>query len=168
MHARYFGSKLWSGESWYMQIDSHMVFAQNWDSLSISMLNAAPAPKPVLTHYPPAHTSPLKGVGNRICDPLIADSNIEAQIVRLAGAPQYEKTVSKTPHFAPFVAAGYFVAHSSFLAEVPFDPLMPWIFMGKWSGTVDGNSERQSEVCQNSPRILVARFGPAQTTGLCS
>jgi hypothetical protein len=35
------------------------------------------------------------------------------------------------PRFAPFVAAGYFVAHSDFLKEVPFDPFLPWIFMGE-------------------------------------
>ena len=35
------------------------------------------------------------------------------------------------PRFAPFVAAGYFVAHSKFLVDVPFDPLLPWIFMGE-------------------------------------
>jgi len=114
-----------------MQIDSHMTFAPSWDSLSIAMLVAAPSPHPVLTHYPPAHTSKLGGVGPRICDPLIADSSIEAQIVRLAGAPTFESTVGPTPRFAPFVAAGYFVAHSNFLRDVPFDPLLPWIFMGE-------------------------------------
>jgi hypothetical protein len=35
------------------------------------------------------------------------------------------------PRFAPFTAAGYFVAHSDFLREVPFDPFLPWIFMGE-------------------------------------
>jgi hypothetical protein len=35
--------------------------------------------------------------------------------------------VSAVPRFAPFVAAGYFVAHSSFLREVPFDPFLPYV-----------------------------------------
>jgi hypothetical protein len=29
--ARYFASKLWHGEQWYMQIDAHMTFAEDWD-----------------------------------------------------------------------------------------------------------------------------------------
>lgn len=29
--ARFLGSKLWDGEEYYMQIDSHMTFADNWD-----------------------------------------------------------------------------------------------------------------------------------------
>lgn len=43
----------------------------------------------------------------------------------------YDKLQLKTPRFAPFIAAGYFVAHSDFLREVPFDPFLPWIFMGE-------------------------------------
>ena len=46
--ARYFGSKLWYGEEWFMQIDSHMTFAQDWDALSIQMLENAPSNKPVI------------------------------------------------------------------------------------------------------------------------
>mmetsp|Transcript_112 Transcript_112/g.177 ORF Transcript_112/g.177 Transcript_112/m.177 type:complete len:165 (+) Transcript_112:3-497(+) len=36
-----------------------------------------------------------------------------------------------TPRFAPFIAAGMFFTHGSFLGDIPFDPLMPWIFMGE-------------------------------------
>lgn len=43
---------------------------------------------------------------------------------------EYDK-VRSIPRFAPFVAAGYFVAHSRFLTDVPFDPFLPWIFMGE-------------------------------------
>ena len=38
--------KLWYGEEWFMQIDSHMTFAQDWDALSIEMLENAPSNKP--------------------------------------------------------------------------------------------------------------------------
>lgn len=32
---------------------------------------------------------------------------------------------------APFIGAGFFFAHSSFLADVPFDPYVPWVFTGE-------------------------------------
>jgi Glycosyltransferase (GlcNAc) len=35
------------------------------------------------------------------------------------------------PRFAPVVGAGYVVADSSLLKQVPFDPFLPWIFMGE-------------------------------------
>jgi [Skp1-protein]-hydroxyproline N-acetylglucosaminyltransferase len=132
--ARYFASKLWSGEEWYMQIDAHMTFAEHWDATSVAMLKKAPSQKPILSHYPPSHTIDLdKGKDNpgaRLCGPIFATSDLEAQIVRLEGGG-WDHNKLEYPGFAPFTAAGYFVAHSSFLKEVPFDPFLPWIFMGE-------------------------------------
>jgi len=132
--ARYFASKLWNGEQWYMQIDSHMTFAKNWDAISIQMLKKAPTKKPVISHYPPSEDTNFERVKTqsapRLCHPTFATSEIESQIIRLQGNG-FSKNFQETPRFAPFVAAGYFVAHSEFLREVPFDPFLPWIFMGE-------------------------------------
>jgi hypothetical protein len=43
--ARYFASKLWYGEQWFMQTDAHMTFAYHWDATSIEMLQRAPSAK---------------------------------------------------------------------------------------------------------------------------
>eukprot|EP00640_Fibrocapsa_japonica_P001155 CAMPEP_0113941122 /NCGR_PEP_ID=MMETSP1339-20121228/7110_1 /TAXON_ID=94617 /ORGANISM="Fibrocapsa japonica" /LENGTH=421 /DNA_ID=CAMNT_0000945183 /DNA_START=376 /DNA_END=1641 /DNA_ORIENTATION=- /assembly_acc=CAM_ASM_000762 len=132
--ARHFASKLWMGETYFFQIDSHMIFAQNWDQTLISMYQNCPTPNPkrVLTHYPPDTQSKNweKQAGYRMCDPLFATSDIESEIVRLNAAIPRDKE-DKGPRFAPFIAAGFFFAHSSFLGEIPFDPLMPYIFMGE-------------------------------------
>ena len=37
----------------------------------------------------------------------------------------------KVPAYAPFVAAGFFFGSAQLLYDVPFDPLLPWIFMGE-------------------------------------
>lgn len=133
--ARYFASKLWYGEQWYMQIDAHMTFKQDWDAISIEMLQAAPSKKPVISHYPPSHLADLEAMAkqpaSRLCGPIFAASDLESQIIRLEGASKYDMIKLDTPRFAPFTAAGYFVAHSDFLREVPFDPFLPWIFMGE-------------------------------------
>ena len=69
-----------------MQTDAHMTFAQNWDSISIEMLNKAPSKKPVLSHYPPSHTVDLEKMdqkpGARLCGPVFANSDLETQIIR--------------------------------------------------------------------------------------
>lgn len=69
-----------------MQTDAHMTFAKNWDTLSIAMLNKAPSQKPVLSHYPPAHTVDLEKMANkpgaRLCGPIYANSDLETQIIR--------------------------------------------------------------------------------------
>lgn len=133
--ARYFASKLWYGEQWFMQIDSHIFFRQDWDALSVEMLQKAPSKKPVLSHYPPPDTynldEPAKRPAARLCGPVFASSDLEAQIIRLEGSGVYDQKIIDYPRFAPFTAAGYFVAHSDFLREVPFDPFLPWIFMGE-------------------------------------
>lgn len=49
----------------------------------------------------------------------------------LEGGGVWDDAPLEYPAFAPFTAAGYFVAHSDFLHEVPFDPFLPWIFMGE-------------------------------------
>jgi [Skp1-protein]-hydroxyproline N-acetylglucosaminyltransferase len=133
--ARYFASKLWYGEQWFMQTDAHMTFATHWDATSIAMLNKAPSEKPVLSHYPPGHMENLDQRSHkptsRLCGPVFATSDLESQIIRLEGSGMFEHSQLEHPAFAPFTAAGYFVAHSEFLAEVPFDPFLPWIFMGE-------------------------------------
>mmetsp|Transcript_18785 Transcript_18785/g.26995 ORF Transcript_18785/g.26995 Transcript_18785/m.26995 type:complete len:279 (+) Transcript_18785:208-1044(+) len=129
--ARFFASKLWGGEQWYMQIDAHMTFRADWDSISIRMLRAAPTEKPVLSHYPPDHSVDLvqrsHDAGSRLCGPAFAGSELENQIIRLEGAGKYDAVKLDVPRFAPFTAAGYFVAHSEFLKDVPFDPFLPWV-----------------------------------------
>lgn len=133
--ARYFASKLWYGEQWFMQIDAHMTFAKHWDATSIAMLTKAPSLKPILSHYPPSEMADLDRRKNfpctRLCGPVFATSDLESQIIRLEGTGIFDKEKLEYPGFAPFIAAGYFVAHSNFLREVPFDPFLPWIFMGE-------------------------------------
>jgi hypothetical protein len=156
--ARFFTSKMWYGEEWFMQTDAHMTFATDWDAISIDMLKKAPSEKPVLSHYPPAHTVDLDKRKNmaasRLCGPVFATSDLESQIIRLEGAGNFDKTQLPQPGFAPFTAAGYFVAHSRFLQDVPFDPFLPWIFMGEeiimssrlWTAGYDIFSPTQSVV----------------------
>lgn len=88
--ARYFASKMWYGEQWFMQTDAHMTFAKDWDATSIRMLEAAPSKKPVISHYPPSHAVDLQkqatSPASRLCGPIFATSDLEAQIIRLEGA----------------------------------------------------------------------------------
>lgn len=53
MAARYLASKLYRGESYYLQIDSHSLFAQDWDKALLQIVANAPSEKPVITAYPP-------------------------------------------------------------------------------------------------------------------
>ena len=114
--ARFFASKLWGGEPWYMQVDAHMTFAKDWDADSIKMLQNAPTKKPVISHYPPEHTFDLDNnkhlPGSRLCGGVFANTDLESQIIRLEGSIGEDNNKLATPRFSGFTAAGYFVAHS--------------------------------------------------------
>lgn len=133
--ARYFAAKMWMGEQYYMQIDSHMTFLQDWDAMSIEMLKKAPSDKPVISHYPRPHTADLAAraanPAPRLCGPKFATSDVESEIVRLDGTGNYDTYRLDIPRFGPFVAAGYLVASAEILRDVPFDPFLPYIFMGE-------------------------------------
>ena len=128
--ARYLGSKFYRGEEYYLQIDSHSEFVEDWDAKLIEMIHQAEAKKPVISTYPP--DSQMKwqnSIGYRMCDSEFATAQIEWQIVRLSPSTAFDKEIPKTPRYAPFIAAGFIFAPANFLQEVPFDPLLPWIFM---------------------------------------
>mmetsp|Transcript_10042 Transcript_10042/g.15192 ORF Transcript_10042/g.15192 Transcript_10042/m.15192 type:complete len:500 (-) Transcript_10042:145-1644(-) len=130
--ARYLGAKFYRGEQYYLQIDSHSEFIQDWDFHLISMMNAAPAEKPVISTYPPDSAMKWQGTpGFRMCDSDFATSQIEWEIIRLSPSRAYERRARDEPAYAPFVAAGFFFSGAEFLYEAPFDPLLPWIFMGE-------------------------------------
>ena len=44
---------MFRGEQYYLQIDSHSEFVQDWDEKLIKMVEDAPAKKPVISTYPP-------------------------------------------------------------------------------------------------------------------
>jgi Glycosyltransferase (GlcNAc) len=53
---RYLGAKFYSGEQYYLQIDSHSEFIHGWDEALIKMVVEAPAKKAVISAYPPGST----------------------------------------------------------------------------------------------------------------
>lgn len=130
--ARYLGSKFYRGEQYYLQIDSHSEFVSQWDEKLIRMVETAEAEKPVISTYPPdSHTNWRDTIGYRMCDSEFASAQIEWQIVRLGTSLPFDKKIPEKPKYAPFVAAGFFFGPAELLHEVPFDPFLPWIFMGE-------------------------------------
>lgn len=105
--ARYLSAKFYMGEQYYLQIDSHSEFVQNWDEKLIKMVNDAPAKRPIISAYPPDSKQKWQNTpGFRMCDSTIAEAQIEWHIVRLeASLPP--SSVPPVPEYAPFVAAGF-------------------------------------------------------------
>lgn len=135
--ARYYASKLWGGETYFVQCDSHLHFATHWDQKYIDEVKSAKSyPKAVLSSYPPGFTEGQgtgevnESAGARLCTCQFSTSDVENKIIRINTGNSYSGN-EKHPTQIAFIAAGFFFAHSQFLVDVPFDPFMPWLFMGE-------------------------------------
>lgn len=143
LFARYLNAKLWRGETYFLQIDAHTEFQAGWDVyLASMMLRTASYPRSVISNYPPdgdprsprdwqkgeirGEVRPLCGCSFEQASAGGKDSwTIRLKRSRRAVAP------NGRPMYSAFVAAGFFFTHGSFLAAVPPDPFLPYIFMGE-------------------------------------
>ena len=134
--ARYVASKLWEGQAFFMQVDSHSHFRKDWDRIAIDMLRTTRTfPHSIVSNYPPGHEAGFGGmqpgqyVPEALCDIHFADGIMRLEHTFRSGvdaAKQY-----KDPSLSLFIAAGFFLSHASFLRDVKYDPLLPYIFMGE-------------------------------------
>ncbi len=118
--------KLWSGEAWFLQIDSHCRFVAQWDEILLRTAAETGSPKPILSTYPP----PFAPGKNEVL--LEAPMQIELQSFSAEGIPQLipanmpwrqnDLLTGHRPRRARFLAAGFLFAPGSFVAEVPYDP----------------------------------------------
>jgi [Skp1-protein]-hydroxyproline N-acetylglucosaminyltransferase len=134
--ARYFASKLWGGETYFLQADAHLRFAPEWDRLYAEEVKAAKSyPKAVLSAYPPGFSEgdpPYQGgtTGTRLCTCVFSDSDVEHHIIRINTGEVCGEHANAPTQIA-YIAAGFFFARAEFLTDVPFDPFLPWCFMGE-------------------------------------
>lgn len=134
--ARYFASKLWGGETYFLQADAHLRFAPEWDRLYEEEVKAAKSyPKAVLSAYPPGFSEedpPYQGgtVGTRLCTCTFSTSDVEQHIIRINTGGVCGANAAAPTQIA-YIAAGFFFARAEFLTDVPFDPFLPWCFMGE-------------------------------------
>jgi hypothetical protein len=132
-YARFLCSTLYNGEEYYLQIDSHCKFIQDWDVLLIAMitdLKASGIPKPVLSHYTPNYedhkdrpdpNSPV----TTICKAWFTEDNL----ISLEGAGW--NTPESLPKPNAYIAAGMFFCEGYFLKDIPFDPELDFLFIGE-------------------------------------
>jgi hypothetical protein len=123
--------KLWQGEDWFLQVDSHCRFTQAWDEALVRKASETGSDKPILSTYAapftPGPAEVLQG----------GPFQMVFQQFTVDGIPQLRPgafppgTTSERPLRARFLAAGFLFAPGKFVAEVPYDPEL--YFMGEES-----------------------------------
>ena len=114
--------KQWRGEAWFLQIDSHCRFAQNWDERLIRAMGQTGSPKPILSTY----ASPFVPGDREVLAEgplLMAFQGFTEEgipFMKPVAIPDWQ--IRRTPLRARFLAAGFIFAPGSFVDEVRYDP----------------------------------------------
>jgi len=132
--ARYYCSTLFTGQDYFLQIDSHTKFVKDWDMKCISMivdLKTSGVKKPVVSHYPGSIEDADNDKLDRnnvatICKSFFHDSN---GIISFEGAHNIDSKGVCRP--SAYITGGMFFCDSRFLKELPFDPRLDYLFIGE-------------------------------------
>lgn len=134
-YARFLCSLLYKGEDFFLQIDSHTLFVKHWDTLCISMLKDIErkdgVKKVVLSYYPDMYENYEEFPDNEYVTRITQCEMNNHGIIMFKGA-NYIKT-EKNEHASKnyFIGANFVFARGAFLKDVPFDPFLPYLFMGE-------------------------------------
>jgi hypothetical protein len=134
-YARYLASTLWSGQEYFIQIDSHTVFVKDWDTKCINMMKRLEEQlghkKAVISHYPKS----IQSVGDnkptevtRMCQSFFN----ERDMISFLGAGITES--NNEFYETPYVAGGFLLSKYTILSDVPYDPNLDFLFVGEEIG----------------------------------
>lgn len=114
--------KLWEGEEWFLQVDSHCRFAPSWDNKLLRLVQQTASPKPIMSTY----ASPFTPGPNEVLEgaPLqIAFLGFTPEgIPHMKPLPIPNWQTLNRPLRARFLSAGFLFAPGTFVQEVPYDP----------------------------------------------
>lgn len=119
--ARHQVQKLWQGEEYFFQIDSHCRFEPGWDARYIEMLRACPSPRPVLTTYPAGFEPPDK-LGVKRITYMTADRFHDTGVLIAGSWTTSMKAAPAAPVPTALLAAGQVFAPGRLAEEVSYDP----------------------------------------------
>lgn len=132
-YARFLCSTLYNNEEYFLQVDSHVLFIEDWDVLLIGMildLKKQGVNRPVLSHYTPNYTDyqpkpDPKNPISTICKAWFTDTNL----ISLQGAGWVQADDLPRPN--AYIAAGMFFCEGKFIHDIPFDPELDFLFIGE-------------------------------------
>jgi hypothetical protein len=119
--ARALTQKLWQGEEYTLQIDSHMRFEPDWDQKLIHMSRQTGSLKPVITCYPPAYTPPDKLYTGQIFSMGAKEFDGDGMFTMVGRGIDVQNAPRK-PIAGVFCSACFLFAPSAVIREVPYDP----------------------------------------------
>jgi len=121
--ARHQVQRLYGGEEFTLQLDSHHRFVPGWDDLLLEMLRQTGSPKPILTAYAPSFdpfddTAFVQVPWELAFDRFIPEGAVFFKPQTLEGWETLQRPVP-----GRFISAHFLFTLGQFCHEVPYDPL---------------------------------------------
>lgn len=137
-YARHVGHRMYRGEAFVLQIDSHVQFVQGWDVDMIQQWRNAKNEYAVLSTYLTDTQGSLDEQGRslRKTRPIMCNSGFEGanknlRYLRHGSQPEEVPRLKNEPMLQPFWAAGLSFSRGHFVVRVPYDCCLPMIFQGE-------------------------------------
>ena len=130
--ARYEASKLWDGEEFYLEIDSHTDFVQGWDDILLDEWRSTGDPNAVLGGYPPTPEQLEKIQSGKsknfpmMCNVFMNKDGLPQVKAKMVAIPS-----DNIPVLMPFVGSNLKLMPSRALIDVPYDPHLNFLFFGE-------------------------------------
>lgn len=114
--------KLWNGEKYTMQLDSHHRFLQNWDEELINMMNMVSSEKPIITTYAGMYRPSDNTLLNNNPYKMVADKFTSTGTILFYphAIPEWESLTSPIP--ARFVSGHFYFTLGIHCEEYKYDP----------------------------------------------
>ena len=133
--ARFLIQRRWTGEEFYLQIDSHMRFVENWDIKLKADLKKIPPEafeKACLTNYPPGFDVLTGEVDSVLRGPMYV-THIDSKDRFIRFDSDYLEGVQVLP--SPVLSKGwsgcFSFSSSQIIFDAPYDPYLPFLFFGE-------------------------------------
>jgi hypothetical protein len=112
---------LYDGEDWFLQLDSHHRFAQDWDAVLLDQAERSGSALPLITAYAPAYDPAVPVPAHEQPTVMRFDRFTPEGIALCQFGPVAEKP-DGAPIRARFLSAHLLFAPGRFVADVPYDP----------------------------------------------
>jgi len=133
-YARYVCATLYKGEDFFFQIDSHTKFVSDWDARLIRMIEqieqSGLSHRPIISHYPRTYEEADSVKAGDTHVPLMCRAFWNSRgMLSFQGAETSDTENEPRRHY--YLAGGMLFARGAFLHDVPYDPLLPYLFVGE-------------------------------------
>ena len=136
--ARHLAHRMYRGEYFAMQVDSHIRFVADWDDDIIWQWKSAKNEMAVLTTYLSdiiGSIDPATHKSKHPARPIMCKSDYEGQgklkHLRHGQQPEGPAGIHGQPTLHPFWAAGFSFARAHFVIQIPYDQYLPMVFQGE-------------------------------------